>query len=60
VDTGIAIVLGVLLLVAVLGGLVWLDVGPVGRHGRDLREPAERGDEDSEDSEDPDGGGFSP
>jgi hypothetical protein len=57
VDTGIAIVLGVLLLVAVLGGLVWLDVGPVGRHGRDLREPAERGDEDSED---PDGGGFSP
>jgi hypothetical protein len=31
-------VLGVLLLVVVPGGLVWLDGDPVGRHGRTLRE----------------------
>ena len=32
-----AIVLGLLLLAAVLGGLVWLDKGPVGQHGRELK-----------------------
>lgn len=37
-DTAVAIVLGVLLLVLALGGVVWLDVGPVGRHGRALRD----------------------
>jgi ABC-type branched-subunit amino acid transport system permease subunit len=37
-DTAVAMVLGVLLLVVVLGGLVWLDRGPIGRHGRTLRE----------------------
>ncbi|MGY1604938.1 hypothetical protein [Geodermatophilus sp. SYSU D00815] len=33
-----AVVLGLLLLAGTLGGLVWLDRGPVGRHGRELRE----------------------
>jgi hypothetical protein len=37
-DIAVAIVLGMLLLVVVLGGVVWLDVGPVGRHGRALRD----------------------
>ena len=36
-DTAAAVALGVLLLVVVLGGVVWLDAGPVGRHGRALR-----------------------
>jgi hypothetical protein len=45
-DTVVAIVLGVLLLVAVVGGLVWLDAGPVGRHGRDLRERTDSPDDD--------------
>jgi hypothetical protein len=49
-DTAVAIVLGVLLLVVVLGGLVWLDRGPVGRHGRTLRErpPAEEDPRDDD------------
>jgi len=38
-DMTAAIVLGLLLLAAVLGGLVWLDRGPVGRHGRELKRP---------------------
>ncbi len=37
-DTVLGLVLAVLLLVLTLGGVVWLDVGPVGRHGRALRE----------------------
>jgi hypothetical protein len=37
-DTAVAMVLGVLLLAVVLGGVVWLDRGPIGRHGRILRE----------------------
>jgi hypothetical protein len=37
-DTAVAMVLGVLLLVVVLGSLVWLDRGPIGRHGRELLE----------------------
>jgi hypothetical protein len=43
-DLTAAIVLGLLLLAAVLGGLVWLDRGPVGQHGRELkrRPPAEQ------------------
>jgi hypothetical protein len=42
-DMTVAVVLGLLLLVAVLGGLVWLDRGPVGQRGRELRRrpPAE-------------------
>ena len=38
-DMTAAIVLGLLLLAAVLGGLVWLDRGPVGQHGRELKRP---------------------
>jgi hypothetical protein len=47
-DMAVAIVLGLLLLVAVLGGLVWLDRGPVGQRGRELaRRPSdEPGEED--------------
>ena len=42
-DLTVAIVLGLLLLAAVLGGLVWLDRGPIGQRGRELkrRPPAE-------------------
>ncbi|MGY1619291.1 hypothetical protein ACI797_21330 [Geodermatophilus sp. SYSU D00691] len=43
-----AIVLGLLLLAAVLGGLVWLDRGPVGEHGRTLVKGPPRDDEDDE------------
>ena len=45
-----AIVLGLLLLVAVLGGLVWLDRGPVGQHGRELKRPKRPEDEQEEDA----------
>jgi hypothetical protein len=38
VDTVLAIILAPLALLLVLGGVVWLDVGPVGRRGRALRE----------------------
>jgi hypothetical protein len=38
-DLTVAILLGLLLLAAVLGGLVWLDRGPVGQHGRELKRP---------------------
>jgi hypothetical protein len=44
-DVTAAIVLGLLLLVAVLGGLVWLDRGPVGQHGRELKRPRRPEDE---------------
>jgi hypothetical protein len=45
-DLTTAIVLGLLLLAAVLGGLVWLDRGPVGQHGRELkRRPPAEGDD---------------
>ena len=37
-DTVVAMALGMLLLVLVLGGVVWLDIGPVGRRGRALRD----------------------
>jgi hypothetical protein len=37
-DTVLAMVLGIVLLVLVLGGVVWLDVGPVGRYGRSLQD----------------------
>ncbi len=37
-DTVLSMVLGTGLLVLVLGGIVWLDVGPVGRYGRALRD----------------------
>ncbi len=51
VDTALAMVLGVLLLALCLGGLVWLDTGPVGRHGRDVARSVDEpevasGDED--------------
>ncbi len=36
-DTALGTILGVLLLVLALGGVVWLDMGPVGRRGRALR-----------------------
>ncbi len=42
----VAIVLGLLLLVATLGGLVWLDRGPVGQRGRELRRRRPDSDED--------------
>ena len=47
-----AIVLGLLLLAAVLGGLVWLDRGPVGQHGRELKrpKPPEGADEQEDDA----------
>ena len=45
-----AIVLGLLLLAAVLGGLVWLDRGPVGQHGRELKRPKRPEDEQEEDA----------
>jgi hypothetical protein len=52
-DMTAAIVLGLLLLAAVLGGLVWLDRGPVGQHGRELRRPRPpEGDEQSAEEED--------
>jgi hypothetical protein len=38
-DMTVAIMLGLLLLAVTLGGLVWLDRGPVGRHGRELQRP---------------------
>jgi hypothetical protein len=38
-DMTVAIVLGLLLLAGTLGGLVWLDRGPVGQHGRQLKRP---------------------
>jgi hypothetical protein len=47
-DLTVAIVLGLVLLAAVLGGLVWLDRGPVGQHGRELKRPR-RPEEDQED-----------
>jgi hypothetical protein len=55
-DTLAAMVLGLLLLAACLGGLVWLDAGPVGSHGRDLRRrrtlpPAADGPEDPVDAQ---------
>ncbi len=37
-DTALAMALGIGLLVLVLGGVVWLDIGPVGRRGRALRD----------------------
>jgi hypothetical protein len=42
-DVTAAIVFGLLLLAVVLGGLVWLDRGPIGQRGRELkrRPPAE-------------------
>jgi hypothetical protein len=46
VDTAVAMVLGVLFLALCLGGLVWLDTGPVGRHGRDVRRSVEEPDAD--------------
>ena len=51
-DLTVAIVLGLLLLAAVLGGLVWLDRGPVGQHGRELKrpKPAEGEDEQEDDA----------
>lgn len=36
-DTALATILGVLLLLLALGGVVWLDRGPIGRRGRALR-----------------------
>jgi hypothetical protein len=44
-DMTVAIVLGLLLLAATLGGLVWLDRGPVGQHGRALKRPPRPEDE---------------
>src|SRR4051794_4867878 len=41
-DLTVAIVLGLLLLVATLGGLVWLDRGPVGQRARELQKPPPR------------------
>ena len=51
-DMTAAIVLGLLLLAAVLGGLVWLDRGPVGQHGRELKrpKPPEGGNEQEDDA----------
>jgi hypothetical protein len=45
-DLTVAIVLGLLLLVATLGGLVWLDSGPVGQRGRELQKPPPREDDE--------------
>jgi hypothetical protein len=45
-DMTVAIVLGLLLLAAILGGLVWLDRGPVGQHGRELKRPPRPEDQD--------------
>jgi len=44
-DMTVAIVLGLLLLAGTLGGLVWLDRGPVGQHGRELKRPRRPEDE---------------
>jgi hypothetical protein len=53
-DLTVAIVLGLLLLAAVLGGLVWLDRGPVGQHGRELMRPTPpEGADEQEDDADP-------
>ena len=49
-DMTAAIVLGLLLLAAVLGGLVWLDRGPVGQHGRELKRPRRPEDEQEDDA----------
>jgi hypothetical protein len=48
-DTVAAMVLGLLLLAACLGGLVWLDAGPVGGRGRDLRHGRPAPDDDTDD-----------
>jgi hypothetical protein len=49
-DLTVAIVLGLLLLAAVLGGLVWLDRGPVGQHGRELNRLRRPEDEQEDDA----------
>jgi hypothetical protein len=54
VDTAVAMVLGVLFLAFCLGGLVWLDAGPVGRHGRNVvRSAQEPADDELADDETP-------
>jgi len=50
-DMTAAIVLGLVLLAAVLGGLVWLDRGPVGQHGRELKRPRPRGGGDEQEGD---------
>jgi hypothetical protein len=50
-DMTAAIVLGLLLLAAVLGGLVWLDKGPVGQHGRELKRPKPPEGEDGQEDD---------
>jgi len=48
----VAIVLGLLLLAGTLGGLVWLDRGPVGQHGRALKRPPRPDDKSLDQEED--------